>query len=488
VHQLLAHDPGFNPSVITSRFVDGLRNDIKAVVLVHRPKDLDTASSLAILQEEVLLGSSSKEVKQFEVYTSGKPMSKSWGQSVPIKQADQARIEDKKFSATPKSKPQSEKLATLMAYRKAKGLCYKCGNKWGPQHHCPESVSLHVVEELWQIFSEGDESPTLSSQSAESDSGDDLMALSAYAATGINSGKTIKLQASILQHKALVLLDSGSSHSFISEQMAALLSYRSPLKHPMKVQVVDGGILLCTHEVKNCPWLLQGTQLTTSFKILPLKCYDVILGMDWLEQPSPMQVQWAEKWFSFSHQGRNIKFSGIQEFDGKCQVIDGDQLVALHKQDEIWCIVHIYAMEENITNEHIPPELQAVLSQYSDVFAKPTSVPPSRPKDHTIPLLSRTQPFRLRPYRYTPFQNDEIEKQVAQLLKNDWIQASNSPYASPVLLVKKKTGEWRLCVDFRRLNAYTIKNKFPLPIIEELFEELFGAQWFTTSELRSGFH
>jgi len=150
--------------------------------------------------------------------------------------------------------------------------------------------------------------------------------------------------------------------------------------------------------------------------------------------------------------------------------------------------VHIYAMEENITNEHIPPELQAVLSQYSDVFAKPTSVPPSRPKDHTIPLLSRTQPFRLRPYRYTPFQNDEIEKQVAQLLKNDWIQASNSPYASPVLLVKKKTGEWRLCVDFRRLNAYTIKNKFPLPIIEELFEELFGAQWFTTSELRSGFH
>jgi hypothetical protein len=141
--------------------------------------------------------------------------------------------------------------------------------------------------------------------------------------------------------------------------------------------------------------------------------------MDWLEQHSPMQVQWAEKWFSFSHQGRNLKFSGIQEFDGKCQVINGDQLVALHKQDEIWCIVHLYAMEENITNEQIPPELQAILSQYLDVFTEPTAVPPSRPKDHTIPLLSGTQPFRLRPYRYTPFQKDEIEKQVAQLLKNN---------------------------------------------------------------------
>ena len=107
---------------------------------------------------------------------------------------------------------------------------------------------------------------------------------------------------------------------------------------------------------------------------------------------------------------------------------------------------------------------------------------------HSIPLLSGTQPFRLRPYRYTPFQKDEIEKQVAHLLTNNMIQESTGPFASPVLLVKKKTGEWRLCVDFRRLNAYTIKNKFPLPIIEELFEELLGAEGFTTLDLRSGFH
>lgn len=68
------------------------------------------------------------------------------------------------------------------------------------------------------------------------------------------------------------------------------------------------------------------------------------------------------------------------------------------------------------------------------------------------------------------------------------IKESSSPFASPALLVKKKSGEWRLCVDYRRLNAYTVKNKYPLPVIEELFEELFEAKWFTTLDLRSGFH
>ena len=74
------------------------------------------------------------------------------------------------------------------------------------------------------------------------------------------------------------------------------------------------------------------------------------------------------------------------------------------------------------------------------------------------------------------------------MLDKGWIQTNTSPYSSLVLLVQKKMGDWRLCVDFRRLNALTIKNKYPLLIIEELLEELQGATWFTTLDLCSGFH
>lgn len=284
------------------------------------------------------------------------------------------------------------------------------------------------------------------------------------------------------------MVDSGSTHSFLSEQFAAQLPNWKLLQNPVPIKVTDGGIILCTHEIVGCDWLVQGTQFSTTFKILPLKCYDVILGMDWLASHSPMHVQWAQIWLSFNYQGRSIKIQGVNNSDHHYLQISGSQLNAMKKLEDVWCEVCLYAVETQDKMELLLPQIQVIVDQYPELFAEPTGVPPTRSMTHSIPLLPGTRPFRLRPYRYTPFQKDEIEKQVAHLLKNNMIQVSTSPFASPVLLVKKKTGEWRLCVDFRRLNAYTIKNKFPLSIIEELFEELIGAKWFTTLDLRSGFH
>lgn len=118
---------------------------------------------------------------------------------------------------------------------------------------------------------------------------------------------------------------------------------------------------------------------------------------------------------------------------------------------------------------------------------KPKGMPPPRSQHHKIPLIHGSDPFKLRPYRYPFIQKEEIERIVKEMLDSGIIQPSTSPFASPVLLVKKD-GTWRFCVDYRELNKMTIKDKFPIPMIEELLDELRGVKYYTKLNLRAGYH
>ncbi|GKE38977.1 reverse transcriptase, partial [Tanacetum coccineum] len=132
--------------------------------------------------------------------------------------------------------------------------------------------------------------------------------------------------------------------------------------------------------------------------------------------------------------------------------------------------------------------LQQILSTYADVFAMPTALPPPRAHDHTISLLSNTPRVTVRPYRLPPNQKDVVEQMVKELLDAGVIRESQSPFSSPIVMVKKKDGTWRMCVDYRQLNKFTVKDKFPIRVVEELIDELCGAQVSSKLDLRSGYH
>ncbi|MCO5574478.1 hypothetical protein L7F22_028263 [Adiantum nelumboides] len=136
-------------------------------------------------------------------------------------------------------------------------------------------------------------------------------------------------------------------------------------------------------------------------------------------------------------------------------------------------------------------ELSKFLNQFQDVFIDdiPGGLPPKRgDDDHTIELIPSSSPPNKPPYRVSHAQQEEIMRQVNELVEKGMVRPSSSPFCSPVLLVHKKDGTYCMCVNYRALNKITIKNRFPVPRIEDLFDKLQGSTYFSRIDLKSGYH
>jgi hypothetical protein len=179
--------------------------------------------------------------------------------------------------------------------------------------------------------------------------------------------------------------------------------------------------------------------------VLNMHPYDAILGFDWLQAHSPMQCDWLSKTLQFSEAGKFIKLQGLVEPPCQLSAILTTKVCNSTKGNDIWAFVLLDHVSEHIlTTMQEPPSLptaiNTLLQSYNDIFKEPTSLPPQRTYDHAIPLIPGSIPINTRPYHYSPHHKTEIERQVQDLLQSGLIAHSHSPFASPVLLVKKKDG------------------------------------------------
>jgi hypothetical protein len=460
IQQLLAHENHLSSAMITTRFIDGLKDEIKSVVIIQRPADLDTACSLAMLQEDVWLHSGRREMRRTDFSNFIRSPAKPAPMPLPLPPVASHRTSnfgDRRSSVQTTSKREDGRLIALRDYRRARGLCFKCGEKWGHTHRCSTTMPLHLVEEMWELAMEGETLVEETENAPEEPLGESALAISVAAVSGGEGNKTVRLWASIHCQQVLVLVDSGSSASFLGSHLMGVMPGIHLLSTPVQVKVADGRTMWSRYGVTDCKWLCEGVTFSSSFKILPLGSYDMILGMDWLECHCPMAVHWAQKWLEFDYGQKRVRLQGILPKTHSCTSITGLQLDSLIRHEAVEQLLELQQVD-TINGGEVPDIIKQLLAKYQHLFVKPHGLPPKRSVDHAIELIPGALPFRLRPYRYTPQQKDEIEKQVQEMLDSGIVQQSSSPFASPVLLVKKKDGEWRLCVDYRKLNAYTVKN------------------------------
>lgn len=187
-------------------------------------------------------------------------------------------------------------------------------------------------------------------------------------------------------------------------------------------------------------------------------------------------------------QPANAKIQGISAKRALRHVKYGAHaiLIRVHVTPAAGCIAA--AGPESDKPKTVIPGLGDLITEYEDVFKEMEGLPPDRDVAHSIPLVPGHRPPNKRMYRLSPSERDEVEKQVKKLLDLGLIRPSSSPYGAPVLFVDKPAGSLRMCLDYRALNELTVKRRFPMPNISDLFDNLNGATVFSSLDLQQGYY
>ncbi|KAD4584125.1 hypothetical protein E3N88_21726 [Mikania micrantha] len=230
--------------------------------------------------------------------------------------------------------------------------------------------------------------------------------------------------------------------------------------------------------------------------VIPLSNYDIVLGIQWLQTLNDIVWNFKNLTMKFKVNKVTYELKGTKEVGvGLCSMekmtkmlVTGENVVQAQLFSLQTAEGSHFQHENKVGDLHSDAQLESLLNSFQNIFEIPKGLPPSRSCDHRILLKDEKVNLNLKPYRYMGIQKTVIEDMTQELLDTGVIRNSTSSFAAPVVLVKKKDGSWRMCVDYRRLNEATVKDGFPIPLIEELFDELGGASVFSKLDLRSGYH
>ena len=348
------------------------------------------------------------------------------------------------------------------------GLCYNCDEPYVPGHVCQRLFYLECGD---YIVDEGAPAATddagLQAASVQDPEAAIAFVVSLQALAGIRTESSMVLPVMVKGERLMALLDTGSTHNFLQSATMRRLGLVPAAGEHLRVTVANGDNLRCAGVARDVPISIENEHFSITCVGLDLGCFDFILGVDYLRTLGPITWDLEAMTMAFQRDDHRVLWRGIGGADPPDPRASVAAVVAASDQQ---------------------PMLDRLLLQHASTFEEPRGPPPARPYDHRIHLLPGTAPVAVRPYRYPQLQKDELERQCDAMLTQGIIRPSTSPFSAPVLLVRKADKSWRFCIDYRALNAKTAKDKFPIPVVDELLDELHGARFFTKLDLRSGYH
>jgi hypothetical protein len=421
-------------------FTAGLHDPLKTDVELEQPATLEEAMALARAYEHRLTMSAEPTTRLASRPAYGRT------KQLAIPTPPSAAGGQTSGPATTTTELRFKRLtAAEMAAKRVRGECYNCTEKFSKEHLEVCSVKgiflleLDTPEPLEQL---DDTSPLIS----------------LHVITGIAAAETMKLRVTIASASITALVDSGSTHSFIFTEAAYCLHLEPLFRPGLQVTIANGDRVASAGVCPNIKFFIDSEEFVLDLFVIPLAGYEMVLRVQWLRTLGP--ILW-----DFTHARTS------------CWCDD-------HRVE--WRGVPTPSTQAAINTVATTDLMSALLRDFEDVFTISTGLPPPRRLNYRIHLQPGTTPIVVRPYRYPQLVKDELERQCHDMIKQGIIRHSTSAYSSPVLLVKKQHGSWRFCVDYHALNAKTIRDMFPIPVVDELLDELRGARFFSKLDLRSG--
>ncbi|GJV50344.1 putative reverse transcriptase domain-containing protein [Tanacetum coccineum] len=290
---------------------------------------------------------------------------------------------------------------------------------------------------------------------------------------------------------ASVLFDTGADRSFVSYAFSKYIDIPpTTLDINYSVELADGKSLSTNTILKGCTLNLQNHVFKIDLLPIELGSFDVIVGMDWMAEHRA-EVVCYEKYIRVPYGNDMLIVQGERSGVKNKSRLEVISSIRTQKYIDKGCQVFLVQMmkkEETKTSQKRIEDVH-VVRDFPEVFPEDLpGLPPTRQVEFHIELIPGAAPVARAPYRLAPAGMKELAEQLKELSDKGFIRPSSSPWGAPILFVKKKDGSFRMCIDYRELNKLTVKNRYPLPRIDDLFDQLQGSSIYSKIDLRSGYH